>query len=95
MPASGLLPPEPVFKNSGRRPVSVEFDGEGFCSPGIAFEDYSRMTTQQWNASGERRLPTPSWAFNYAEQRELLARFWEIRANLMADDLVARTNVLL
>jgi hypothetical protein len=50
---------------------------------GISFSDYHFMQTRTRKQSGERRLPTPSWAFNLSEQRELLARFWELRAGIM------------
>jgi hypothetical protein len=80
--AHQVLEPEPVFGNRGRKPVSAELDGDGeFSTPGIAFDDYSRMTVQQRRTLAKgRRLPTPSWAVNVSEQRSLLVRFFEARA---------------
>ena len=65
---------------TGRAPVSAEFDGSDFSSPGIAFEDYSRMYTQQRKQSGERRLPTPTWSMRPDLTRAVVVHFVERRA---------------
>lgn len=65
------------------QPVSVDYRGAGeFASPSISFDDYSRMAIQVRKQSGERRLPTPSWAVNQAELREVLAVYLEKRAHI-------------
>ena len=61
-------------------PVSAEYTPTGWESPGIAYEDYARMSTQQHKQSGERRLPTPQWAVNDEMLRTLLLHFMERRA---------------
>jgi hypothetical protein len=64
----------------GIYPVSARKTVDGWTSPGIAFEDYTRMSTQQRKQSGERRLPTPPWALNDKMLRLLLVTFMEERA---------------
>lgn len=64
----------------GIYPVSARKIVDGWSSPGIAFEDYARMSTQQRKASGERRLPTPDWSVNDKMLRLLLVTFMEERA---------------
>lgn len=72
-PAHGILPPEPAFADRRKEPASVE--------TGIAFSDYNFMQTRRKKMTGKgRRLSAPSFAFNYAQQRELIVRFWEMRA---------------
>ena len=94
--AHGVLEAEPAFGNRGRRPVSAELEGDGeFRSPGISFEDYKFMNTMQRKTSGERRLPTPTWATNTSEFRILLTRFLELRAGIRepgAGSLAQRLN---
>src|SRR5882724_11137569 len=63
-------------------PVSATYSPVGWETPGIAWEDYSRCSTQTRKQSGERRLPTPRWALNDAMLRDLLVRFMEERAGL-------------
>ena len=71
------------FANRASHPVSAELTGDGsWSSPGISFDDYSRMTTQRKKSSGERRLPTPEWAVNTEKLREVVTRAYEIRAGL-------------
>lgn len=67
---------EPMYPVSARKTV------DGWLSTGIAFEDYSRMGTQQRKPSGERRLPTPTWAVNDKLLQELLVNFMEERASI-------------
>lgn len=72
---------EPVqFAGRKQHPVGAHRVVDGWVSTGIAFEDYSRMSTQQHKASGERRLPTPQWSVNDKMLRELLVVFMEERA---------------
>jgi hypothetical protein len=87
-----ICPPGPIRKEltteffdkgervSGRYPVSAEFDGKEFSSPNLAFEDYSRMSTQQHKQSGERRLPTPAWALRPDLTRAVVVHYVERRA---------------
>jgi hypothetical protein len=61
--------------------VSASSDGHGgFTCPGIAFEDFSRMSTMQRKTTGVRRLGTPTWAVNDKELQHLLVVFMEERA---------------
>lgn len=64
----------------GMYPVSAQSTPDGWTGPGLAFEDYTRMSTQQRKQSGERRLQTPEWAINNAQMQELLVCFQEERA---------------
>jgi hypothetical protein len=69
------------FANRRPHPVSATSDGHGsFSTPGVSFEDFSRMSTMQRKTTGERRLPTPSWAVNDKELQHLLVVFMEVRA---------------
>jgi hypothetical protein len=62
-------------------PVSARVAAHGeWASPGIAFDDYARCSTQQRLASGERRLPTPAWALDPHKLRALIVRTMELRA---------------
>lgn len=67
----------------GGQPIPVHAralaDGE-FETPGIAFEDYRNMHIQQRKPSWERRLPTPTWAVNDSQLRQVLAAFAAKRA---------------
>jgi len=68
------------FGDRRPHPVSAESDGQGsFTTPGISFDDFSRMSTMQRKTTGERRLPTPSWAVNDKELQHLLVIFIEER----------------
>ena len=72
--------PEPQFSDRHRKPVSVEFDGEGDAvSTGLAFDDYARMTTIIRRPTA-RRKPIPVYATNPASMRALLVRYMEARA---------------
>jgi len=64
----------------GTYPVSARPVSDGWSSPGLAFEDYARMSTQQRKQSNERRLVTPLWAMNDKLLRELIVKFMEERA---------------
>jgi hypothetical protein len=68
------------FANRKEYPVNARRTMEGWVTPGIAFEDYARMSTQQRKPSGERRLPTPDWSVNDTKLRDLLVAFMEERA---------------
>jgi hypothetical protein len=62
--------------------VSAEFIGGEIKSPGVAFEDYARMSTRllaKLNCS--RRLAAPAWAYNDDHLCAVLARSMEERAN--------------
>jgi hypothetical protein len=61
-------------------PISAEYTGGEFSSPGIAFEDYSRMATIIHKQSGERRLPTPEWVLRPDLLRQILVNYLERRA---------------
>ena len=69
------------FGDRRPHPVSAKSDGHaGFSTPGISFEDFSRMSTQQRKTTGERRLPTPDWAVDDKKLQHLLVVFMEERA---------------
>lgn len=62
-------------------PVSAEYEGNGeFSSPGIAFSDYSRMSTYSHKLERARRLETPEWALNENKLRALMINYIEDRA---------------
>jgi len=61
-------------------PVSARITATGWLSNGISFDDYSRMSVQTRKTTGERRLPTPTWAMNNAMLRRVLVTFMEERA---------------
>ncbi len=89
-----ILPPGPIreeltseFFDKGQRgatrfPVHAEYDGEGFTSTGLAWEDYSRMQMQHRKQSAGHRLPTPVWALNQKLLRSVLVRYLEKRAGM-------------
>jgi hypothetical protein len=54
-------------------------DGE-WTSPGISFDDYSRMSTQTKKRSGRRRLDTPEWGLDQTKLRAVITRYFELRA---------------
>lgn len=70
------------FADRKQYPVDARKTVDGWVSTGIDFSDYARMGTQQRKQSGERRLPTPTWAVNDAQLQELLVTFMEERAGL-------------
>jgi hypothetical protein len=62
-------------------PVHANAAAEGeWTSPGIAFEDYARMSTQTKKQSGCRRLDTPEWALDQTKLRALIVLLFEGRA---------------
>lgn len=69
-----------TYIEGGLYPVSARPTSDGWESTQIAYEDYSRMSTQRRKQSGERRLPTPDWAVNNGKLRQLLVAFMEERA---------------
>lgn len=73
-------PESPQFGGRGQHPVNARRTVDGWITSGVAYEDYTRMSTQQHKPSGERRLPTPQWAVNDPMLRELLVAFMEERA---------------
>ena len=62
------------------QPVSARITADGWISNGIDFGSYNFMSTRTHKISGERRLPTPSWAVNNPMLRRVLVRFMEERA---------------
>ena len=79
--AHQTLSDEPAFgRFRDKQPVSAEFDGEGFQSTGIAFDDYTRMSIHTRKQACGRRFKTPTWALDYRKLRALLICFFERRA---------------
>ena len=70
----------PSFPDHKQFPVSARKVAGEWESPRIDYSDYGRMSTQSHKPSGERRLPTPTWAVNDEQLRELLVCFLEERA---------------
>jgi hypothetical protein len=70
------------FGGRGQHPVHADFGGSGeIKSPGISFDDYSRMSTQLLGRlNSGRRLAAPSWAYNDDQLLRVLARSMEERA---------------
>src|SRR5438552_7573399 len=84
-PAHGSASPEPVFGAGWDRHKAVDsqFGGvDEWDSPGIAYEDYTRMRCVNHKPSGERRYPTPAWALNDNDLRQVLVLYYERRAGL-------------
>lgn len=71
-----------IFAGRRPRPVHARQTTEGWISTGIAFEDFTRFSTHSHKQSSERRLPTPDWAINTEQLRELLVVHLEQRAYL-------------
>lgn len=93
--AHGVLETEPVFGKRGRHPVSAELDGDGgFSTPGIAFEDFSRMKTVQYKLAPSRKLEVPAWAVNDSALRMLIVRFVERRAGIRELGIGSHTDRL-
>lgn len=68
------------FAGKGAHPVSARMTVDGWLTPGVSYDDYSRMSTQRRKTTGERRLPTPVWAVNNPLLRRVLVTFMEERA---------------
>jgi hypothetical protein len=69
------------FANRRSFPVHAEYGADGeWTSPGIAFDDLTRMQTSVRAVAPCRQLATPSWAVNDSQLRELLVAFLEERA---------------
>ncbi len=72
------------YQFAGRReqPIHAELNGEGgFNTPGISFEDYTRMQTcVKMKASGNRQREAPIYARNDTEFRRVLLAYLETRA---------------
>ena len=65
-----------------RHPVSADFIGGEIKTPGIGYDDYSRMSTQLLHRlCASRRLAAPAWAYNDDQTCAVLARSMEERAN--------------
>src|SRR5258708_5683167 len=84
------------FARSNRMPVSADFHAEGAVeSPGLSFDDYSRMQTVTHKlATGSRSSKTPVWAVNDNLLRKVLVRYVEIRAYLWAPQAVTEQERL-
>lgn len=64
-------------------PVSASYHGEaGWQSPGLAYDDYTRMRTRPAKGTG-RHAETPAWVHNNVEVRETIVLFMECRALLV------------
>jgi hypothetical protein len=64
-----------------RHPVHAEFIGGEIVSSGVAFEDYTRMSTQLLQKlNSNRRLVAPAWAYNDDPLLTVLTRAMEERA---------------
>jgi hypothetical protein len=73
------------FQFAGRahqqHPVHADFDGHDYHSNGIAWEDYSRMSTHMHKLSPWRRGAAPEWVFNNTKLRAVIVGCIEARAN--------------
>jgi hypothetical protein len=61
-------------------PVSAIFSPEGWRTPGIAYEDFVRMSTRSRKMFSNRQLEPPIWALNDDLLRKLVVRYAENRA---------------
>jgi hypothetical protein len=48
----------------------------------LSFDDYRSMSVEVQTLFFGREIAAPSWAVNYSELREVLARYFELRANI-------------
>src|SRR5579863_3541369 len=60
-------------------PVSAEYSPNEITSPGLAYEDLSRIQVQTHKLATYRN-ETPTWALNDKMLREVIARYVEARA---------------
>lgn len=64
-----------------RYPVSAEYQGQGeWNSPGIGYEDYTRMYTRERVLAPGRRYQTPEWALDNELLQNVLVEYMESRA---------------
>jgi len=75
---SNLNSDQYAFGGRGNYAVHAEYDGREFQSNGVAFEDYSRMHTEQRKLSVNRTAP--EWSFNSDKLRAVIVRAMECRA---------------
>jgi hypothetical protein len=70
------------FANRPNYPVRADAAADGeWTSPGISYEDYSRMSTRRARKqTGCRRLDTPEWALDPTKLRAVITRYFELRA---------------
>jgi hypothetical protein len=65
-----------------RFPVHADFIAGGeVSSPGIAFEDYTRMQQQFHALNLGRRYKIPAWALDDDQMRAVITRYMEVRAD--------------
>jgi hypothetical protein len=80
-PAAYTLPDEPAFGHDRDKfPVSAEVTADGWTSPGLGFDDYSRMSITTHKLASGRRFQTPRWAIDWRLLRKLLVFYFERRA---------------
>jgi hypothetical protein len=78
--AHGILAPQPIFADRQQYAVHAEVDGDGdWTSPGISFDDYSKMRTFTKSAT-YRQKPIPIYATDPNSMRRLIVRVMERRA---------------
>lgn len=64
-----------------KHPVHADYLGNGeFDSTGLAFEDYTRMSTVRRKLNTNRRYSAPPWAFNDDKVAKIIVSFIESRA---------------
>jgi DNA-binding NarL/FixJ family response regulator len=68
------------FARGGMLAVHAEYDGHGFQSGGIGFEDYSRMNTFTHKLNSGRHGATPDWVFNDTKLRAVIVGCIESRS---------------
>lgn len=73
-----------------RHPVRADFIGGEIVSTGVAFEDYSRMSTQFHKLNAGRRLAAPAWAYNDDPLCAVISEFMVRRAGFRK--MLAGTN---
>jgi len=63
-----------------RHPVSARFVAGEWQSPGLSYDNYSRMQTVTHLLNSGRRSPAPDWAFHDRKLREVIVVCMELRA---------------
>jgi hypothetical protein len=67
-----------------QHPIGARYDGHGFDSHGIGFEEFNKMHSKTLHHGHYRRMPDPEWAFDNAKLRQLILVYLERRANTKA-----------
>jgi hypothetical protein len=68
---------------AGQHPVNAQPIAGGWVSSGIAYEDYTRMSTLEHKLARSRRYEAPSWVMNAEQLADVVARAVENRTAVL------------